>query len=308
MKPFPEIQVYTIGAIARELLAEAQHASPMGTSSRGVFLLLDSGWVVFLSGEPERGPLTLNLQPGYQALERLRNGATAQVSPSQINFPDANVALQTRAAVVWEAPPRPGIIMSPRQRQRRLRSLARQVLESQATSAMAALLAYLLGLQLPPQVPTPDLSPWLPRLERLQGALQGRNAQAIVDNLSAFLGLGEGLTPCGDDLVLGFLLATRRWGQVCCPHLDSAAIYSALLERAYARTTTLSANLIECAGRGQADERLMEALDGLICGDQDTPACARRLQSWGHSSGVAALVGMILGTDLALVSSTIARD
>ena len=103
-------------------------------------------------------------------------------------------------------------------------------------------------------------------------------------------------------------VTTRRWGQVCCLHLDSAAICSALLERAYAHTTTLSANLIECASRGQTDERLVETLDGLLCGDPDAPACARRLQSWGHSSGVAALVGMILGTDLALVSSAIAVD
>jgi hypothetical protein len=120
------------------------------------------------------------------------------------------------------------------------------------------------------------------------------DTKALIAALIPNLGLGGGLTPAGDDLALGFLLAANRWGKLLRPSLDLPAINQALVQAAYARTSTLSANLIECAASGQADERLILALDGIITGFPGLEACISYLSAWGNSSGGYALQGMAL--------------
>jgi hypothetical protein len=122
----------------------------------------------------------------------------------------------------------------------------------------------------------------------------------LLQNLLPLLGKGTGLTPAGDDVILGCLLALSRWGQVFSTSLDIRELGKSLIEQAYHRTTLLSANLIECAAGGQADERLVQALDGIITGQLSAEYCADLLLGWGHSSGLAALSGM--GVTFMLIS------
>ena len=57
---------------------------------------------------------------------------------------------------------------------------------------------------------------------------------------------------------------------------------SDLLNRAASqKTTLLSANLIACASQGQADERLISALDGMLTGNPAPEQCAAVYPSWG---------------------------
>ena len=66
-------------------------------------------------------------------------------------------------------------------------------------------------------------------------------------------------------------------------------------QKARIQTTHLSANLIECAIQGQADQRLMNALDGLMT-TENALAWIDGLLTWGNSSGMDALAGMILAS------------
>lgn len=99
--------------------------------------------------------------------------------------------------------------------------------------------------------------------------------------LEDLLGRGPGLTPSGDDVVLGLLLAEARWRLPRHEHLVGEA------ER---RTTTLSANLIALAARGDGDERLLELVDWVAAGG---PAPEEFLR-WGAHSGEAVLQGVRL--------------
>jgi hypothetical protein len=131
-------------------------------------------------------------------------------------------------------------------------------------------------------------------VKRLQLALREGQLAAIADCLEAILGLGAGLTPSGDDVTAGILLALTRWGHVLAPDLEIKALAEDVVQRAYRKTTTLAANLIECASLGQANERLILALDGILSGHADAPTCAEYLAGWGHTSGMDALAGMAL--------------
>jgi hypothetical protein len=59
-------------------------------------------------------------------------------------------------------------------------------------------------------------------------------------------------------------------------------------------TGALSLSLARCARRGQADERLVDAVDGITGGGTDAAALVDALRGWGSSSGFDALVGMTL--------------
>jgi hypothetical protein len=122
----------------------------------------------------------------------------------------------------------------------------------------------------------------------------------MVSGFRRVMGLGSGLTPSGDDLIAGFLLAASRYKEVVFPNLNRPSFYASILEIAYQKTSLLSANLIECASQGQADERLVHALDGIMAGSIDPATSAQYLLGWGNSSGGDAFLGMALAAYPAL--------
>jgi hypothetical protein len=65
-----------------------------------------------------------------------------------------------------------------------------------------------------------------------------------------------------------------------------------VISKARQTTTSISANLLECATLGQGDERLIAALDGIINGSLSPQDCASNFLALGASSGVDALVGI----------------
>jgi hypothetical protein len=116
----------------------------------------------------------------------------------------------------------------------------------------------------------------------------------MINKLKDLIGLGPGLTPWGDDFLIGFLLLFNRLGLV--EHTDPklSTLNQQILEAASGKTTQLSVSLLTCAARGQADERLIAATDGLFPGGQVTDQDLADLLSWGSSSGEAALAGMLI--------------
>ena len=117
--------------------------------------------------------------------------------------------------------------------------------------------------------------------------LTGRRIDAAT--AEALLGRGEGLTPLGDDMLAGWLALHRAAG-VPTPAVDE------VVRTARARTTLLSATLLDCALHGEV---LPEYADWLrSVGTPDEPARVRALHSIGATSGA----GLHLGATLALDS------
>ncbi len=106
--------------------------------------------------------------------------------------------------------------------------------------------------------------------------------------VSRLLGLGEGLTPLGDDVLTGWLVATRATGGDLQPVADACT-------RLSHRTTPLSAALLADAVAGECLPELRRLLLALR-GGVGVAAAARALAAVGHTSGS----GLLLGVDLAL--------
>jgi hypothetical protein len=114
------------------------------------------------------------------------------------------------------------------------------------------------------------------------GASTGGLGRA-VDRL---LGLGPGLTPAGDDVLAGALVALYATHR---QHLLAGAVAAAEPER---RTTVVSAALLHHAIRGECVPEVaafLAALDGR--GDLDL--ARRRLLDVGHTSGAALAYGIV---------------
>ena len=101
------------------------------------------------------------------------------------------------------------------------------------------------------------------------------------------VGRGDGLTPLGDDVLGGWLLAHRAAGRST-PEVDDA------VRRALPDTTTLSATLLECALVGECPDLVAGYLRAL--GTAAGGSAREALCALGHSSGT----GLAYGIDLAL--------
>ena len=289
-----ELFATNIGMIANQKMLLVQAGVVSGVTSRGIFVHLESDWIIFLSSEAFCGPLTVNLPADSLRLQALEHGLPVRTQAGDLQFPAAGLTVHTHEAAHWITPPKPLASLSAEMRKSRLISLAMQVLAARKSDGICALLAMLLDL--PNQLSNGEnlKIDTTHALKRLQQAIGSCQASQVIMALEPFLGFGVGLTPSGDDLVIGLVLALNRWGALLKPGLEIEALNRSVVHKAYLHTTTLSANLIECATLGQADERLISALDGLLSGQPEIDICANNLLAWGNSSGCDALVGMAL--------------
>ncbi|MDO5728311.1 MAG: DUF2877 domain-containing protein [Actinomycetaceae bacterium] len=116
---------------------------------------------------------------------------------------------------------------------------------------------------------------------------------AIQDNLSEcslalrqVIGLGFGLTPSGDDTVIGALAYTRLFASNAYRCL--AAAVSQLVDR----TTSISASYLTLSSQGYFSHHISRALRG-FCGDPSSTALTD-LFAMGHSSGEDTARGILL--------------
>jgi hypothetical protein len=121
------------------------------------------------------------------------------------------------------------------------------------------------------------------------GLVQG-DLDAIRSGATALAGLGPGLTPAGDDFILGAAFAT--W--LIYPCQRAKPLVGLVVANAIPRTTLLSAAWIKAAGRGEAGRRwhnLFDALSGKSKAKFEESLVD--LASVGHTSGSDALAGFL---------------
>lgn len=137
------------------------------------------------------------------------------------------------------------------------------------------------------------------RLRDVSAAMLGgtSDARAVEDAILRLMGLGEGLTPSGDDILCGlaFLAAQTSSGlEALLPPLRRS------LDTGAGRTTLLSAVTIGAATAGRGRQSMHDLALALQAGDIDAlKDAAARILAIGHSSGADILTGMRLALELA---------
>jgi len=120
------------------------------------------------------------------------------------------------------------------------------------------------------------------------------------DQISQITGLGGGLTPAGDDFLLGMMLAI--W--CCLPPPEAKRLAFDIVSATVGRTTNLSAAWLEAAGKGEATQYWHALIEALARGAPlSLQRAGRRIIGIGHTSGADALTGFLL---VAEILSTVA--
>jgi Protein of unknown function (DUF2877) len=257
-----------------------------------------SGRLLTFQGEGMlQAPLGLALATDVAALGiRLPVGALViQDIPTAGRSPAA-LRLHCADALVWDGqvPAQPGLTPS--------------VLSSRAHGLAAWLCLH---------TPTRGLVPLLPALEHGPMGLSATNAavytvlaplcagtgrqaftvSTLLTLVKALIGLGEGLTPSGDDCLVGLLAVLHVTGSLPCR--TGSPVHEQFCECVRLGTSQLSGEFLRCAFEGHFAEPLVMLVRALGALETDAwPAHAATLAAVGHSSGVDAMVGIALGCRL----------
>ncbi len=136
--------------------------------------------------------------------------------------------------------------------------------------------------------------------DRVLSALRAKSWSRLAEASEDLAGLGEGLTPSGDDWLGGCLGGLHF-------HLEHdgdgppVQMLIDVARRAGARTSSFSAFLIRCSAAGLASEPVSTWLAAAYEGRaQDAVHAAKAMAALGHSSGMDCLAGLIAAMETVL--------
>lgn len=138
----------------------------------------------------------------------------------------------------------------------------------------------------------------LPRIKRIfpaeSEALAGWIAHGAMGSAptkaARLVGLGSGLTPAGDDLIGGALIALHALGE----QRIANRLAKWALHLARSRTNRISFAHLACAAAGEGHEALHHALSAILAGRRNQRQELSALRRIGHTSGMDALNGALL--------------
>ncbi|MGI6777060.1 MAG: DUF2877 domain-containing protein [Acetivibrionales bacterium] len=138
-------------------------------------------------------------------------------------------------------------------------------------------------------------------LRELLCAVSNGMYKDICNALEKLIGLGPGLTPSMDDLLVGFVY-TLNYAQKMGYSVPMGYPYlkHLILNRFSFNTSLISMAYLKCAARGEQFSVLEDVIDAVLCSqyNKNKKSCLKRLLLVGSNSGTDMLVGIALGTAL----------
>ena len=211
-----------------------------------------------------------------------------------LQIPEANTVIDLTEAAPWSPQLVPSALS---QLPSELASNLRVALPAAAAKAPPGGFGPLLAMLIPPShwLPQPALPPLCEVAQRamvavLAGLDVGDHQQA-VEAAQSLIGLGDGLTPSGDDFIVGLCAALRVAGHPCAEAFAAGCVRSAR-----GRTTLVAETFLMHAARGEYSERVHTLLDAFFHSSPDAlPNQVAEALGWGYSSGADLLLGVLLG-------------
>ena len=132
-------------------------------------------------------------------------------------------------------------------------------------------------------------------IKGLMQSLQDGDRSGIRENAALLAGLGPGLTPAGDDYLVGLMAGLRLWpAPLENSGLSPEEACQIILEATEGRTTLLSRAFLHSAKEGLFGENWHELLAELARGEPiGIQRAARRILSSGATSGADSLAGFL---------------
>ena len=290
-----------MGAKAQSVLSLGSHGRVLAATSRVVYLTFSHQELLWLTSSGEAlhrrsiqmaGPLP-DVQPGTECVAV---GGRLVLGSLGLDYSSAAVWLPVPVRAEDVLPPDrlPDYLAS------MISSLAHLPTPAGFGLLVPAILAHFVEHLTPPAIPEASLCAaraW-PAIRNLLDSCLAGDVPSALCQAEHLIGLGEGLTPSGDDFVgaLLYWLARQREHRAGFLSLDPEDV-AEFLRRSRPRTNEISHVLLADHARGHASDALQDFVDGLLTGQKDETVARRaaRLIRIGHSTGWDLLAGVVAG-------------
>ena len=279
------LQARHIGRQAATALAAGGPGRIGALFRRSFYIALGETWICVGPESLERGPLQLGcgVAEGLDwRTSGLQLGQTCQAGPGGLRI-GHRLRIEMQTAEVWSPPPAP--LWSRSGLARGLAILEEQVAGRLPEEGLAGL------LRDPSGKDSALLDRARPFVARLSSWLMAGAPDREVPPLKDLVGLGPGLTPSGDDLVCGSLVALQALGL----RAPASRLAEAAAPLFRSNGNGISRAHFRTAAEGAATAPLHDALAALAKGRaEDLAPALERLDAIGHCSGWDALTGLVL--------------
>ena len=272
------IKALSITPDAREWLTNSRHPRILHVFDHACNLINERREVSsIVTPKIGNGPFNLVIEDDVLFSDHLDTQSPIFIRANQLNLGD--LTINTINAKLW----------SPRPDWERLHAKKDDILSHvMSLSSQSALLA--MTLSFTNYQPFDKLRAASPISNSLISSIATADIQSSRNSARGLAGLGIGLTPAGDDFILGAVLAA--W--IIHPPEIASVLAQKITNTAVPLTTSLSAAWLKSVGKGEAGILWHEFFDALSLGDSSAiQSQINKLLSIGHTSGADALAGFI---------------
>jgi hypothetical protein len=149
----------------------------------------------------------------------------------------------------------------------------------------------------------------LPNIITLVSAVKSEDFELVRQSAKNLVGLGQGLTPSGDDLLAGFMAGFRWTVNSFNGDVHSVDEINRTIAHVAEGTTMLSKQLLTRAADGEVNEAVEGLLEAILaCQTEDVKSATEKVLVIGETSGVDSIAGILLGSLLGIKSLDLGRS
>ncbi len=247
--------------------------------------------VTLLNSEHYELPQGIRVWTAGQKLQDVTPGTRAVLRSGVLRFEGSALRVDLRGAPVWECPV-PGLaidmtdpavwagwqsawgLLNAEQHRRGAEIVGELLLQPEAGTALSRRIQ--------------------PALDQVLTALRQQNAARAAQASAGLVGLGPGVTPSGDDLLIGLLAALWAGAAQRAERKAFVNQFTAGMVEAARKTGEISRTYLMLAGRGQFSSAVSWLVEALA-GGKEVEAAVQAAMRVGHSSGMDTVSGLLLG-------------
>lgn len=291
-----------MGELAHNLLSQDTCGKVLAAFSNAIYLINAQDDIFWLA--TERIPIHQRAIQLVGPLPRVDVDSSYTVIDQHLEL-DSNFILDFSQASIWgSSPPLPGDNMPISSLSERLGTFSSLFDNLPSPKGFGIFIQEI--LKLIQDQPSPHSFPKLavasefawPVIQEISKACIAHDFPRILESAGELIGLGEGLTPSGDDFIGGLLFCLTTLRHVCGPfHDDGISDFSFFLEKLKPRTNFISFTMLKDHAAGHASDALHKFVNILLSGQclESTYPLVMELIQIGHSTGWDMLAGVLTG-------------
>jgi len=298
----PVLRIHRMGELAHNIFSQETCGRVLATFSNAIYLMTAQDDIFWLA--TERVPMHQRAIQLIGDLPRVATDSSFTVMDQHLGF-GSNIVLDFSQASIWgSSPPFPGDNMPIYALSERLGAFSSLFNNLPSPKGFGIFIPEILKIiqdQLSthsfPKLTAASEFAW-PVIQEISKACIAHDFPRILESAGELIGLGEGLTPSGDDFIGGLLFCLTTLRHVYGPfHDDGISDFSFFLEKLKPRTNIISFTMLKDHAAGHASDTLHKFVNILLSGQclESTCPLVMELIQIGHSTGWDMLAGVLTG-------------